>query len=1735
MTFDPSGFLLEGIRVAPGDNQFTYPPRTLISNQILFDASPGRAEYLIFVGGQTISSGIDIADPNLIFIWTKNSSNITRFDIDAFSRKWSPSFGSAPEVVGSVQNTPRLTVPIPNLDILSEAPYQVYLDLPRLFTFTISLVSSSSSFSNPPAGIVEISSDLGEVNFGSADLSNPAYSGLKVYLSRQNFFDRSKTKGNFGFLPKTTTSSYDLYINPIPGVGQTPRIRIGYRRYLNAIVVATESLLTVPPAGSCHVSRDTGKILFSLADISSFPGETVFYDGVVFDQVSFVRGTVGSSVPLFPTPVGTRPEFIGLDDPFRFVLYGTPPSKPRYYLQTAIQDSTVSPLTTPLAGTAVIDKSNGDVYVSSDDSNALVGSGLFYIDSYLSLENGVSVQFFRSGANSSGFSQVSDFVENYLVTNQVIQPGLSSSPFVFLPTTPLIDSSLVYTTGPGSGAGSAGALVDGTDSTKLGLGYLLNLDSKQLKFSNRKNVSKTLDKASSIIKLDDAAISLPGLKVTKNSVTITSGIDFDFNPSFGLIEFIEPVGENDPNNILNLSGSITLPNKLTSTSVFSGTSLGKSIFIQSGSNVGLYTITTILDANNVIVSQNFTSAGFVVFDIRDKKEVIIDRFWTQLNPPFKKLTVSKSTSISGLFTPLTNSEFSVLADKGQVNFVTPASPGDITKITYISQNVVDDLPTTPIPVTEFAGFKIRQETATVIPNTKNATFNPLSKTVLTTQPLITYLNGVTLDQTLVTFTPPNKLELPAKLSSTDSVVVDYFIAESPGGNINFLVSKPPMDVDFPVVTSGQSDLVLNGNQTSLISSGSALLLNTIDIALVNSLSYDSSSDQTTLKLVPTPSVDSTGPIYATGPINNSYQITETNPVDLISQNTNRVFINGQVNYPTGTIVTIDGDPFSVLSSSFQAGKTVLTLTTNVIKNYILPVLTKTIRPVIFPTDSVQTSKPAHLGYPFTLVKSGTSMRILRKDIDYSVSEGGSIQLNLQVGFGDSLDVLYVARMEQPVGTVFTFNYAYEIAPDSNNGLIGKKLLSTYNLYSPDSFYFRVESVQTFAPELAQDIISSLSSGASGPNISSATSTAPKDYGNPSLFFNEQHIGNIDVVSSRLLKFYNDEINIYEDILANFDGRSVGGTSGRLRFDGKTDNPARTLYSEVTNDIDDQIKIFDKIELTGFFTFTSVPVYAPIWQPGPLSRFFPTASTLAAALNGSVGVADYGKALGSIGTSNITSANTFTSTRAVSKFTKVNVTGTIFEIPLNGSSDNLIPKFVATQEVRVYSSDGTPDVIGTVASVTGSGPYNVTLSVPTLLKSGSLASDVSSSIPINHFYVPNRDIGLNNDNGQLINIFTGSLLQVPIIGNEIIDTPITFTSTNTAPNRFPALDGSIFIDSGRPSIPQLTYPSELDLYDKELSILSGLGSAKVAGDFITITSATVSASVGQFIIFTTGPNAGFIKSVSTVISPTSFTITPLFSSSDPIGNSFYIVPPGTSLASILTQEFNVLNNNAVVAPISPALIGSLDSQIKSADSLIQNFGSVSVSGLGSVTSLTLTDTSKNFVTNNPPITNKDFVYISSGSNHGLYKIASVTATTTTIDPVFPYSNFPSPGPVSYSIIKLWDFVSTKGPDFASEFIRNTISFYNSTQVWASSITESGKSARVTSINTRKTDVTRFVGQVQSLLSSSDNLYDSRFLWITQRIDRKLGTLTRKTQAVNLRLEATQSLITNQKKLLIISTM
>ena len=83
MSFSMSGFVLEGVRVSSGNNKFTYPPRSVVSDADAFNSSTGRSDYMVFVSGQSNTNGIDIGDPNLLLLWTRNNGSVVRFDYDA--------------------------------------------------------------------------------------------------------------------------------------------------------------------------------------------------------------------------------------------------------------------------------------------------------------------------------------------------------------------------------------------------------------------------------------------------------------------------------------------------------------------------------------------------------------------------------------------------------------------------------------------------------------------------------------------------------------------------------------------------------------------------------------------------------------------------------------------------------------------------------------------------------------------------------------------------------------------------------------------------------------------------------------------------------------------------------------------------------------------------------------------------------------------------------------------------------------------------------------------------------------------------------------------------------------------------------------------------------------------------------------------------------------------------------------------------------------------------------------------------------------------------------------------------------------------------------------------------------------------------------------------------------------------------------------------------------------------
>ncbi len=1737
MLLDTSGALLEGVRISSGNSSFGFPPRSLVSNGGVFDDVTSRAEYVLVTDSlDPEKSDLEIADSDLVFRWTKNESTVSRFSYDSYSQRWLPSPGGPPDTLGALSNSSRVFFPIPDSAVVT-APYAIYVGSPvREVTFLIEEVGVPDDFSPPasvPAGTVQIALSDGSLNFGQDDVDE--LEGATVYGLRQSFFDRSRSVGSFGTLPFGSSVDYFVFLNPKPATGQLPRVRIGYGRYLTGSEVATESLLSSPSSGTFKWSLDTGRVVFSQQDVDDNLGETVYYDGV---YVGSAQLTSLQAFPVSPWPsiTFTVSGAIGIDDPVRFVVYAELGDE-RNYWKIVLTSS--SPTSAPPPGTAYLNVANGGVYLSATDFSNFAGWSFFYLDSMLSIENGVSIQLYRSGANGSGASQVPDFFVSYFVENQILVDGIGAFPFVMLPTKPVVDDQLEYLIqqGPGSSGTFSGTLVDGTDSDEPGLGYLLNLDGNALSFCRRDVVSVTFSKPSSILKLADPAVSTRGLEVTRNGVTIENGVDFSFDADAGLISFTTPVGQNDLDD-RPVSGTASLPNRVTgSLSDFSGADVGRYLYVASGANEGIYLIDGVPQSDFIVVTPDLLVAGELTAEIRDGADVVADRFWKELLPPFKKFTLSRASSPAGPYVTVPNTEFEVFANVGQVNLLEPAQPGESFLVSYVAL-ISDDLGATSSSVnkTEKAAFKTRQELCGTTAGSSTATFNPEGKTVSTDRAMTVYLSGVPLDPGFFTFVSPGTIKLINPVTAGQVLVIDYWTEDAPGGNTSFDLLFSPVDLDSPKVTLGSSDLRLNGDMTDVVSDDSAILVGDRELLVVDGVEYLEEDDVTVVTFTDPAVEDSSGAsLYICGPVAGSdYMVSEGASTGSFVVNTNYFHVTGNATsrYPTGTVVRVSGDYYYVTGSQFIEDRARTKVFTSVParRNYVITSFARTIRPILFPSSSFQTTSDADTSFPFTLVRMGEFQKVLILGSDYSLTDGGQIELEETVGFGESLVAAYVARSVQPAGTVIGANYAHAVAPGSGNGLQGQRLVSSYNLYAPDTFFYRVETVLTFLPEV-QDLLqqSAQSGGSSGPNTANATGRTNKDFGLPSPYFDEQHEHNIDVVMARLLKYYNDLVNLYEDFLSNVDGRVVGGRSGRFRFDGAFDNPPRTSYDDITNDVDDRVELYNKLQLTGFFSFQQVPVYGTMAEPNGLSRIFPTSVSRRAAINDSVSAADFGDTIGSLDMTGIRSVSTMSSSPA-SQFFTANIGDSGYSIPQNGDEDLLVPEFSAGQDVKVYSEDGVEQYIAEVITATSG---TVTLDTPATILRGSVLQDTSDGDnSVNHFYVPGRDLVVDPETGQILNsTFSGigASLQTPVEGDEIIGCRVSFVNSDTSPRRIPALDGLELDDDGYVPSPRLKRVSETALLEDETTAMSFLGNSEVDPDKVTCSQSTIEVDVGDVVRFLTGLNAGLDRTVSTAPSDDLFTVSVAFPFADSAGSDFIVVSAVPYLPDVLDEEVGVISTN-VASPIDPpSLLPGISSELISLASLTGSYGETVHLGTSSVTSTELTDLSADF--NLLSIDTTCLVLVQGGVNRGLYKVASVDQHVLGVEVDSPYAGFPVTGfGMTYSVVRPYSFLRDHQFGVVSQALRETLSFLTETESWVSSMSSSGKVSRLSEVLIRQVQLEAYASQFPNVLTD-DGLYEMRFLWLDQRTNRKTGNLTRKRQAEERREEALVKLVQDQMKLLV----
>lgn len=571
-----SGYVFEKPRVGSANSSFTPSPDNLISDQSAYDAvygtdetTPGRTEYLtlVFVDG-------DLADSE--FGWTKNESDIQRFDYFGQEQRFRTLPGSTrieAGVLAEESNTTRISLSIPVTSALI-APYRVALgSIGSGTTFTVVEVATDASFSSPSSGTVELSLETGNLHWAEADLTS--FAGQTVYHQRQTFFTFTESTGRLGIAGDV------ILLNPIPAIGQHPLIRFGFGLYLTPVGVATEGGFSADPVqGTFEWAQDTGRVAFNSVDLTNNTGEPVYYDGVVFDfRRTLSRESIGtvsspttiSTLPgegadlIFrakvagPTGTATFPSTVILQDTsadfvassvqvgdVAVLTTGSYAGARRRVTSVSTTQLTVAPpfpsvtgadyevelkasiyqfpeservttLASPGKTDVVQVDGAGDVRFSDADQSVYGSRSAEVVFGDLLIERGISLRLFRTPVDLTGQDpDLKDVTSTLAVENASLADPIIGQPTVFLPVLPIDDGAypmvFVVQQGTGSFTGTLPRLDVG--SPVAGFGYTLDFDQRLFSFARRRNNEVQ------VLQGTVAATSLPDALVSSSNVVL---------------------------------------------------------------------------------------------------------------------------------------------------------------------------------------------------------------------------------------------------------------------------------------------------------------------------------------------------------------------------------------------------------------------------------------------------------------------------------------------------------------------------------------------------------------------------------------------------------------------------------------------------------------------------------------------------------------------------------------------------------------------------------------------------------------------------------------------------------------------------------------------------------------------------------------------------------------------------------------------------------------------------------------------------------------------------------------------------------------------------------------------------------------------------------------------------------------------------------------------------------------
>lgn len=527
---------------------------------------------------------------------------------------------------------------------------------------------------------------------------------------------------------------------------------------------------------------------------------------------------------------------------------------------------------------------------------------------------------------------------------------------------------------------------------------------------------------------------------------------------------------------------------------------------------------------------------------------------------------------------------------GSIAFRRPLREMQRVEVSYyqadVSGNQVGGL------ITEFLPLYVRQELATPVSTTVYA-FNPSGRTIREDiTPQIWVDNrlqnfGNTVNATVDADAGVIRFALPIAVAAV--VRIDYAVLETFGGEQGFTVSTVPVWRPPFFLLADASTFSLETDRTSDMVPGKLLRVGALPV-YVQDVTYDGTSDTTTVTIFPTPDAEagSRAPgndvltLLSSVPVTTSVNGTSTagaagflltlsaayEPVDrgMLSM----VFQGDVTRYTqAGHLIEVGGCPFICTGSTFSDnGRTTTVNVTSPFPRGFDPTVdgVKVSARPIYPPDArrfiglgqVVASETSEV----VLFASGAPGRTLIANTDYTLdTSNGNVSLlpPLQAGLqpGEKLFLAHTRLrtlspfLEDGMVVVPRYHagYAHVATPDQENGLLGAYLVGTYTFRSPDSFYVRTVSMSEWMQEVAQVAADRVASRTphGGPVVVSGPPQDNWDFGTVPIESQERELLDQDRAARVFLSVYDTFVQAFEQVNETILGDVVGDRDGKFRF------------------------------------------------------------------------------------------------------------------------------------------------------------------------------------------------------------------------------------------------------------------------------------------------------------------------------------------------------------------------------------------------------------------------------------------------------------------------------------------------------------------------------------------------------------------------------------------------------------